>query len=311
MSIANIGFMDLYIHINGDEPARMRPYVRDKQLPPLVIVPDKYTEELNLIRDAIEKKSKNDFSLTFGDMRFRVSRHKTANGNVWASIRRIPKEIPRMNDLRIPKRIQNRLKFFAKNSGLIVFCGATGQGKSTSAVGTLEYFLRNFGDVCVTIEDPAEYDLQSSNWGDNAYCYQFEVEEENEWAEYLKMSLRWHPRYIYLGELRTSEAAAQAVRAATSGHLVITTLHAGSIEEAIHAVRQLVSPIAEERTDSLIADSFLACIHQKLTPAGPAMRILYAQGKGLGDPVRAGIRSGKIEQLGTIIESQNRPGLES
>lgn len=302
--------MDLYIDLLGEESPRMRPFVKDKKTPPIVIVPPKYDEEIEKMKEVIKSNPKSDFSITFGDMRFRVSKSKTANFSEWASIRRIPQEIPKFSDLRIPKHVQNRLKFFAKNSGLVVFCGATGQGKSTSAVASLEYYLKNFGDVCITIEDPAEYDLQSSDWGKNGYCYQFEVENEVEWADYLKMSLRWHPRYIYLGELRTSDATSQAIRAATSGHLVITTLHAGSIEEAIHAVRQLLAPIAKDRTDSLIADSFLAFIHQELYPAGPKMKILYSQGKGLGDPTKAAIRSGKIEQLGTIIEHQNNLSIQ-
>jgi twitching motility protein PilT len=309
MSLSKIGFMDLYIDLTGNEYSRMRPFVKDKSAPPLVIVPPKYDEEIAEMREIIKDSAKNDFSMHFKDMRFRVSKNKTADFAEWASIRRIPQTIPKFSELRIPKKVQNRLKFFAKNSGLIVFCGATGQGKSTSAVASIEYYLSNFGDICITIEDPAEYDLQGSDWGKNGYCYQFEVEDENEWANYLKMSLRWHPRYIYLGELRTPDATAQAIRAATSGHLVITTLHAGSIEEAIHAVRQLLAPIAKERTDTLIADSFLTFVHQRLLPSGPDMTILYSQGKGLGDPVKAAIRSGKIEQLGTIVENQNNPRL--
>lgn len=305
MSLENIGFMDLYIHTNGFQQSMMRPYVRDKVLPPLVPVPDKFHNQIDELRKIINEKTGNDYSLTFDNMRLRISHHKTASGEGWASIRKIPTNVPNMNSLRIPKYIQKRFKFFAKNSGLIVFAGATGQGKTTSATALLDYYLRTHGDVCVTIEDPVEYDLQSLDWGNNATVYQFEAEEEDDWANYLKISLRWHPRYIYLGELRTPEATAQALRAASSGHLVITTLHAGTIEEAIHAVRHLASPVTQDRTDSMLADSFLATVHQRLTPGGPAMKILYATGKGLGDPARSALRSGKIEQLGTLIEKQN------
>ena len=305
-SLSKVPFMDLYINVNGDLPTRMRPFVKDKNLPPLVLVPDKYKSWLDSLKSELNKSQKTDFSLRYDEVRYRVSKQITSKGEIWASLRKISTEIPMMSDIRIPNTIQNSLKFFAKNSGLVILSGATGQGKSTTATALLGNYLLNSGDVCVTIEDPVEYDLQSQDWGPAASCYQFEVHEDDEWAEYLKMALRWHPRYIFLGELRTPEATAQALRAATSGHLVITTLHAGTIQDALHALRLLASPVIGDRADNLIADAFLATVNQKLTPQGPEMQILYAEGKGLGDPVRAGLRSGKVEQMGTFIERQNR-----
>lgn len=308
--LSRLGFMDLYLNLDNDHPARIRPFVRDKITPPTVILPEKYVEEANELSKLVKEKNRDDFSLNFDGMRLRVSRKKTSAGSTWAAIRKIPDQIPTMEDLRVPEAIAKKLKFLGRNSGLIVFCGATGQGKSTSAISLLGSYLSEYGDVCITIEDPTEYDLQSKNWGPNAACFQFEVEEEQDWANYVKMALRWHPRYILLGELRTAEATAQALRAATSGHLVISTLHAGSLEEAIHAIRHLASPVTGSRTDSLVADSFLGVVHQRLIPSGPIMKTLFAHGKGLGDPVRAGIRSGKIETLASIIEQQNRAGSE-
>lgn len=305
-NLSNVNFMDLYIRVDESAPTYMRPFARDKVLPPLVMVPEKFEAWVCALREKIRVSDKRDFSIIFDGIRYRVSCNPTAIGETWASLRKVPTEIPRMSDLRIPGHIQKRLKFFATNSGLVLITGPTGSGKSTSATALLSHWLQSHGDVCVTIEDPVEYDLQSKTWGDHGRCYQFEVYEQHEWAEYLKMSLRWHPRYIFLGELRTPEACAQALRAATSGHLVLTTLHAGTIQDALHAMRQLATPFAGDRADHLIADSFLAATNQELTPHGPKMQVLYSEGKGLGDPVRANLRSGKIEQLETWIERQNR-----
>lgn len=305
-SLSNINFMDLYLHVNGTSPTRMRAFRKGRETPPLVVVPPKFDGFIAGLREEIAKRPPSDFSLSYDGVRYRVSSYMTSSTAHWASLRKIPTTVPHMTDLNIPTAIQRRLTFFAKNSGLIVICGATGEGKSTTAVSLVGHYLEKFGDVCIAIEDPVEYDLQGQDWGAEGSCFQFEVTEEDQWAEYLKMALRWHPRYIYLGELRTAEACAQALRAATSGHLVLTTIHAGSIQDALHALRQLVLPIAGDRADQLIADSFLACVHQKLTPSGPDMRILFAEGKGLGDPVRAQLRDGRIEQVQTHIEAQNR-----
>ncbi|WP_198014517.1 ATPase, T2SS/T4P/T4SS family [Salipiger mucosus] len=298
--------MDLYLRVDEAAPTLMRPFAQDKKLPPIVPVPDKFEEWVSSLRRKIAAQTQNDFSMIFDGIRYRVSCETTALGERWASLRKIPGAVPRMSDLRIPHHVQKKLKFYAKNSGLIVLTGPTGSGKSTTATALLGHYLQSNGDVCVSIEDPVEYDLQSQNWGKHGRCYQFEVYQQHEWAEYLKMALRWHPRYIYLGELRTPEATAQALRAATSGHLVITTLHAGTLQDALHAMRQLAAPIAGDRADHLIADSFLAAVNQELTPFGPKMQMLYAEGKGLGDPVRANLRRGKIEQMETWIDRQNR-----
>jgi Tfp pilus assembly pilus retraction ATPase PilT len=304
-SLSNVDFMDLYVHVNGSKPTRMRPFVKDKKLPPQVEVPEKFNLWIDSLKSEIGSIDKTDFSLAFDGIRYRVSKSPTASGEIWASLRKIPTELPLMSNLRIPSHVQNRLKYYAKNSGLIIICGATGEGKSTTANALIGNYLSTHGDVCVTIEDPVEYDLQGQNWGTGASCFQFEAYEDEHWAEYLKMSLRWHPRYIFLGELRTPESTAQALRAATSGHLVITTLHAGTIQDALHSIRQLALPVAGERADNLIADAFLSCVNQKLSPFGPKMKILYAEGRGLGDPVKSLLRSGKIEQLETYIEKQN------
>ena len=305
-SISKIPFVDLYVHVNGTSPSKMRPRKSDKELPPLVTVPSKYDKTIDELKRKINNATVRDPSLEHDGVRYRVSSCPTSSDAVWASLRKISPQVPTLPSLGIPQSIQKRLKFFARNTGLIIVCGATGQGKSTTSTAVLSHYLEHYGDVCITIEDPVEYDLQSHPWSSHAACYQFEVHEEHEWADYLKMALRWHPKYIYLGELRTPEATAQALRAATSGHLVLTTLHAGSIEEAIHALRQLAAPIANDRADALISDSFLSVVHQELTTAGPKMKILYTEGKGLGDPVRSLLRNAKVEQLSTYIERQNR-----
>lgn len=83
----------------------------------------------------------------------------------------------------------------------------------------------------LTIESPAEYVVQGRH-GDAGQCFQMEIKDDEDWGAALKRALLWAPRYLYVGEVRTPQAAEQLLRAATSGHTVITTVQAGAPEEA-------------------------------------------------------------------------------
>jgi twitching motility protein PilT len=89
-----------------------------------------------------------------------------------------------------------------------------------------------------------------------------------------------------VGEIRNAESAAQVLRAATSGHLVITTLHAGSIEEALSNLVQISEQILGDRAAEQCADALTAVIHQRLGAFGPSMKVVVTEKGNAGDPVR-------------------------
>ena len=66
-----------------------------------------------------------------------------------------------MEELHFPTSIKNRLKFFARNTGLILFTGEYGHGKTTSANATLEYYLRLYGGNAITVENPIVFDYSN------------------------------------------------------------------------------------------------------------------------------------------------------
>ena len=105
--------------------------------------------------------------------------------------------------------------------------------------------------------------------------------------------MRSKPRYIYLGEIRSPEAAVELLRAATSGHLVLSTIHANNVGDAINA-------------HELMANGLLACIHQNLigSPRRLQLEALFANPDiNAGCQVRAMLRTGKLN-LATIMEAQ-------
>ena len=120
-----------------------------------------------------------------------------------------------------------------KKSGLIIVCGPTGSGKSTTVASMLvELEKKNRGSLKIlSLEDPPEYVIPGVT--------QVKVDERNGFSQALNHIFRQDPDIIMIGEIRDEESAAAALRAALTGHLVFATLHAGSAGEALLRLENL------------------------------------------------------------------------
>src|SRR3546814_3251127 len=94
-----------------------------------------------------------EFFLDFDEVRYRVSKIESINGN-WYALRRAKSPIPRFGTLGLHARVVQYLGLLGRKHGLILFAGATGQGKTTTACSLLQEFLIHYGDVAIAIEDP-------------------------------------------------------------------------------------------------------------------------------------------------------------
>lgn len=117
-------------------------------------------------------------------------------------------------------------KNLAKPSGMILLTGATGSGKTTTLYAFLEY-KKDPAIKIMTLEDPIEYRLEGVS--------QIQISEKQgfSFAQALRGVLRQDPDVIMVGEIRDPETAEITIRAATTGHIVFSTLHAGSSSEII------------------------------------------------------------------------------
>lgn len=250
------------------------------------------------------------YAIKFGKIAYRVERIMTVTG-VQYNCRRMPDSTPKLYDLGLPPMILNHLTALAKSSGLILFGGPTGMGKTTTASALMQEFLRTEGGFAYTIEDPPEMPLdglyQASN-GALGLCKQTPVEHE-QWGDGLKSALRSRPRYILVGEIRTPETASQTLRAATSGHLVISTVHANSVEDTLNAIIKyaIAAGLQEGLAADLLARGILAAVHQKLEglqTLRPVLHAIFANPNPMAaDQMRMAIREGKIN-LATLMEAQ-------
>lgn len=294
--LEDLNFTDLYIRIDNRSPSRYRIGPNERGVSGNFEVKEEFEPQIETLRTIIGKADRDDGTITHDTMRLRFSRARIVDGQVWAAIRRIPLEIPRLDHLLLSAKALPIVRAWGRTRGIVMVGGATGAGKTTTAVAALHEYLVTNGGIAVAIEDPSEYLLQGSH-GKKGYCFQMEVGGEHGWGESVKTALRWRPRYIFLGEVRTPEAARQALRASTSGHLVLTTVHGGSVEETVGTVMRLAEADMGDVARSLLADNLVGVVHQRLNRYGPDVDILETERGTKIDDVRKAIKGGQLSSL--------------
>jgi general secretion pathway protein E/type IV pilus assembly protein PilB len=129
----------------------------------------------------------------------------------------------------------NYLEGIKRPNGIILICGPTGSGKTTTLYATLKLLNKDSRNI-LTIEDPIEYTLEGIN--------QVQLKDSIglTFASALKTFLRQDPDIIMVGEIRDSETADMAIRAALTGHLVLSTIHTNSAWGIISRLQDMGVP---------------------------------------------------------------------
>ena len=292
---------DLYVRLDGDSPAIYQGQKRGKSRINAV-VPEQYKDDIKTIANFVKNHEiGGDGIVHLEGMRMRMSRQNMADGEDWMCLRVIKTQIPPIEKLGIIPGYLQALRDLGQRDGLVMITGATGHGKTTTAVALLIEYLVKFGGIAVTIEDPVEYVLKGHH-GEKGFCFQVEVESDEEWADNIKKALRWAPHYIFVGEIRTAKAAEQVLRAATTGHMVITTVHAGSPEEALMGFMHMAEQAMGGGSSQILAAGITAVVHQTMTDVGPNIRMCVSEPHNMGDPLRACIRENRVGMITTYID---------
>lgn len=273
-----------------------------------MFIPTDFETFYQLVESSYEGNS--SYSISYENILFRVERTMTITG-IQYCIRKMPQEVPDFLSLGFRKDITYYLSNLSKSSGLILWAGSTGSGKTTAISSLLKEFLLKEGGFAYTIEDPSEMPLDGEYEAINGslgLCKQTQPINNN-WGDCLKSALRSKPRYILVGEIRSPDAASECLRAATSGHLVLSTIHANNIADAINSIVKYASSsdMSEDLAYDLLSRGLLAVVHQTLKGVGqkmPSIRYVFANPDTTrGCQVRSIIKSGKIN-LATAIETQ-------
>ena len=237
--------------------------------------------------------------------RFRVNVY-FERGNLALAFRLIPLYIPSLNELNIPTTLYN---FCKDPQGLVLVTGPAGVGKSTTLASMMNWINQNRNSHLITIEDPVEYRLESNQ----ALIHQRELHTDtNDWVRALRSALREDINILLVGETRDSETMQLTLKAAETGHLVFTTLHAYSASQAVERVLSLYPETKQEQARMQLSLVLNVVITQTLVKGideskrYPAVEIMVAT-----DAVRNIIREGHTHQLDNIINTSFESGMIS
>lgn len=236
--------------------------------------------------------------------RYRANFFMQKNG-VAAVFREIPSSIMNCEQLGLPTVMA---KLASLPRGLVIVTGPTGSGKSTTLAAIIDEANRTRSDHIITIEDPIEFVHQSRG----CLVNQREVGiHTKSFSAALRGALREDPDIILVGEMRDLTTISLAIEAASTGHLVFSTLHTTSAAKTVDRIVEVFPSEEQGQIRSTLADGIRAIISQtlfkRIDKKGriPALEILIAT-----PAVRNLIREAKSHQIPSMVQTGKKYGMQ-
>jgi twitching motility protein PilT len=191
--------------------------------------------------------------------RYRVNVYRQ-RGTFALALRAIPLKIPSFAELQIPTVVQ---KLAEVDRGMILVCGAAGNGKSSTLAAMIGHLNTARRAHVVTIEDPIEFIHQDGS----SIISQREVGiDTGDFATALRAALRQAPDVILVGEIRDEETMDIGLKAAETGHLLLSTLHTPDVSRTVGRILALVGERDAQETRERLADNLKGIVAQRLLP---------------------------------------------
>ena len=198
-----------------------------------------------------------DFSKTIHGVRCRINVLQTSRG-VGFAIRLLASFQATVEKLNLHPDLK---KLVTPTHGLILLCGPTGCGKSSTLAALIQEINLTETRHIVTIESPIEYIFRPRR----AYIRQREVGRDTpSFEQALLDSMREDPDVLMVGEMRDPETMRLTLSASETGHLVLATIHSASCAEAIQRVVSAFPAEIQAGVAAQVADCLLAVIAQRL-----------------------------------------------
>ncbi|MBU1997932.1 MAG: type IV pilus twitching motility protein PilT [Candidatus Omnitrophota bacterium] len=257
-------------------------------------------------KEVFEKELELDFSIALPDMdRFRVNVHQQ-KGCVEAAFRRVPLEIPRIEELGLPSIAVDLAR---KPNGLVLVTGPTGVGKTTTMASMINLLNEERESLIICIEDPIEF----VHCNKKCVIKQREVySDTRSFASALRHALRQDPDVLVVGEMRDLETISTTLTAAETGHLVLATLHTPDAPQTIERIIDVFPPHQQEQVKLQLSDCLQGVVSQLLLPHASGRGRILATEIMIGTPgIRNLIREQEIEQIPTLMQTGSQYGMKT
>ena len=247
------------IRVNGEAKYLDAPKLTEDQMGEYVAQIINSQVDPKAKQEILDKKGSVDvaYSLGAGQPRFRTNIFHSKEEYALV-MRRIVTKIPNFADLKLPPQIEDMANY---RRGIVVVSGTTGSGKSTTLAAVIGKINQTRSERIITVEDPIEFEHQNGK----SLVSQVEVGTDSESYDYaLRAMMRQDPDVILIGEIRDSYSLTTALRAADTGHLVFTTVHATNAPMTIGRLSSLFITEQRELQQEQLAMNLNAVVCQRL-----------------------------------------------
>ena len=286
------------LHIKAGDVFRARIHGKLVPLTKQALTPDQTrTIALHLMSNdddkaRIDKITDYDCSWSSpGIGRFRVNIMKQRS-SFMIVMRVIPFAIPTFETLRLPPALA---RVAEAERGMVLVTGVTGSGKSSTMAAMVNYINQHENRHILTLENPIEFlhtDMQSS-------ITQREIgSDTTDFKMGLRAALRQDPDVVMIGEMRDADTIDTAMKAAETGHLLISTLHTPDAQSTILRIMAMFPPEEQDVVRIRLSETLTSVVSQRLLPRAdgngravaaeilivtPAVRDMIADGNRIGE----------------------------
>ncbi len=257
-------------------------------------------------KEKFEKENELDLSFGvegIGRVRMNVFKQRGAVASV---LRQIPTKIRSFEELELPAVVNEIVKV---PKGLVLVCGPTGSGKSTTLASMVNWINENNQAHIMTIEDPIEFIHNHKK----SIVNQREIGADcRSFSTALKYVLRQDPDVILVGEMRDMETISAALTIAETGHLVFATLHTPDAVQAINRIIDVFSPEQQQQVRTQLSFVVQAVMCQQLVPKiegggrNICIEVMIAT-----PAVRNLIREEKVHQIYSSLQTGTDVGMQT
>jgi twitching motility protein PilT len=239
-----------------------------------------------------------------GRFRVNIMRQRGAFSVV---MRAIPYDVPTLEKLRLPPAVS---RIADAERGMILVTGVTGSGKSSTMAAMVRQINERHEKHIVTLENPIEFlhaDVRAS-------VTQREIGVDTDsFRSGLRAALRQDPDVILIGEMRDAETVDTAMKAAETGHLLVSTLHTPDAQSTILRTMAMFPPEEQEVVRLRLAESLHAVISQRLLPRASGQgRVVAAEIMINTAAIRDLIAEGRVSEIRDLMtEGRMQYGMQT